>query len=333
LLTPTHSLVFESPLLQAKGREQIANQFIMAFTLPGMDVTSELRDVICSDFEFDGTRAGLIDQTISVTLLPALFGSQEYPPHSYHQSGAQAGYTEQHAGTSTPGYTLQSAGITPHPYAGSHAHTPAGGFGSMFSRFTSSRPHSPTTPFSATWGSSRPHTPGAHHSSHIRPLSTSAHPVRPSTPPSVNGGDDDEGEYGTSHSTIQPDESSHFMSANEVGGGQVSRPQMPLDAVSPHWTSDGLGRASFRAILWGILHPRAVLKSLCTIHLRVMASVFSGIGGKDCLLIFMFPSFRADSNLTTPVSLCGMKTVGDCERQSRAQFPLLPLVSLCREYL
>jgi hypothetical protein len=39
-------------LLSAHGRDQIANQFIMAFALPGMDVTSELRDVICSDFEF-----------------------------------------------------------------------------------------------------------------------------------------------------------------------------------------------------------------------------------------------------------------------------------------
>jgi hypothetical protein len=45
-------LVFESPLLSAHGREQIANQFIMAFSLPGLDVRSELRDVICSDFEF-----------------------------------------------------------------------------------------------------------------------------------------------------------------------------------------------------------------------------------------------------------------------------------------
>ena len=44
--------VFESPLLSAHGREQIANQFIMAFSLPGLDVRSELRDVICSDFEF-----------------------------------------------------------------------------------------------------------------------------------------------------------------------------------------------------------------------------------------------------------------------------------------
>jgi len=44
--------VFLNPLLAAHGRAQIANQFIMAFALPGMDVTSELRDVICSDFEF-----------------------------------------------------------------------------------------------------------------------------------------------------------------------------------------------------------------------------------------------------------------------------------------
>jgi hypothetical protein len=151
----------------------------MAFSLPGMDVTSELRDVICSDFEFDGTRAGIIDHTISVTLLPSLFGSQSYSSSSaasYHPTHYQNDPHGNYAGTSTPGYTLQSAGVTPHPFASqSQAHTPAGGMSSMFSRFTFSRPHSPTTPYSVSnlWNSSRPHTPGAGHSSHLKPLSTS----------------------------------------------------------------------------------------------------------------------------------------------------------------
>lgn len=280
----TSCAVFESPLLAAKGREQIANQFIMAFSLPGMDVTSELRDVICSDFEFDGTRAGIIDQTLNVTFLPKLFGAETQTYAASQSQYAQEAAADQAnndyaAGSSTPGYTLQSAGVTPHPFGNySQAHTPAGGIGSMFSRFTSSRPHSPTTPFSMSnlWGTSRPHTPGVGHSSSaIRPLSTaSAQPPRPSTPPSVNGDDEDE-DTGRSHSTIHPshmDETSHFMSANEAGGGQMTRLRMPYDAVKPHWTSDGLGRASVRAILWGILHPRSVLKSLCTIQLRLMVS-------------------------------------------------------------
>ena len=245
----------------------------MAFTLPGMDVTSELRDVICSDFEFDGTRAGIIDQTISVTFLPSLFGSQSHSSSQSHYA-SHAVPSGHRAGSSTPGYTLQSAGVTPHPFASySHAHTPAGGVGSMFSRFTSSRPHSPTTPYSVSslWGSSRPHTPGAL-SSHIRPLSTSH---RPSTPPSVNGEDEEVDYSGQSHSTIHGgphDDTSQFFSVNEAGGGQVTRPQMPVDSITPHWSADGLGRGSIRAFLWGILHPRAVLKSLCTIHLRVMVS-------------------------------------------------------------
>ncbi|UZJ54514.1 hypothetical protein CBS101457_003834 [Exobasidium rhododendri] len=266
--------VFESPLLSAKGREQIADQFIMAFSLPGMDVTSELRDVICSDFEFDGTRAGIIDQTISVTFLPSLFGSQGHSSsssQSYHASHPQHDRSGTHAGTSTPGYTLQSAGVTPHPFASqSQAQTPAGGAGSMFSRFSISRPHSPTTPYSLSglWGSSRPHTPGGR-ASHMKPLST-PFSQRPSTPPSVNG-DDEEEEQSQSELVKHAEDSTRFITADESGGGQVSRPKMPVDHIIPHWTSDGLGRGTVHAFLWGILHPRAVLKSLCTIHLRVMS--------------------------------------------------------------
>lgn len=259
--------IFESPLLAASGREQIANQFIMAFTLPGMDVKSELRDVICSDFEFDGTRAGIIDQTISVTFLPSLFGSASTPSSPHGQaSHAPAEFGHDRGGSATPAYTLQSA-ITPHPFANySQSHTPAGA-GSMFSRYAS-QSHSPTTPYSMSsmWGASRPHTPGT--SSHIRPLSQS---YRPSTPPSVNGDDEDTDRLAQSNSTIQGDDETHFMSTAEAGGGQVSRPPMPQDALQPHWSAQGLGRSSVRALLWGIFHPRAVLKNLCTIHLRLMS--------------------------------------------------------------
>lgn len=262
--------IFESPLLAASGREQIANQFIMAFTLPGLDVKSELRDVICSDFEFDGTRAGIIDQTISVTLLPSLFGrSNDEASTSAPRSATYAPNDYQHdrGGSATPAYTLHS-GITPHPFANySQIHTPAGG-GSMFSRFAS-QSHSPTTPYSVSslWGNSRPHTPGTT-SSHIRPLSQN---IRPSTPPSVNG-DDDDFDHTNSNTTIQGyGDESHYMSANEAGGGQVTRPPMPADALQPHWSHQGLGRTTVRAFLWGVFHPRAVLKHICTINLRLMS--------------------------------------------------------------
>ena len=66
--------VFDSPLVSAHGRDRIIDQFVLAFALPLLHVRSELRDVICSDFEFDGTRAGIIHHTITVTLFPHLFG-------------------------------------------------------------------------------------------------------------------------------------------------------------------------------------------------------------------------------------------------------------------
>lgn len=291
--------IFESPLLAAKGREQIANQFIMAFTLPGMDVTSELRDVICSDFEFDGTRAGIIDQTISVTFLPSLFGTSNNAtaegakgsyPHSAHPGQSFfEGSNHNRGGSATPAYTLQSA-VTPHPFASySQSHTPAGpGSSSMFSRFGHSQGHSPTTPYSLSgmWGGlggSRPHTPGQHvpSSSHMRPLS-SHHPqgARPSTPPSVNGDFDDY--VGDSASEQMGNSSTTVMGDDDVAGGphhlipNNQRLSMPQDAVTPHWSAQGLGRMSMRAFLWGVFHPRAVLKHLCTIHLRLMVSLLRG---------------------------------------------------------
>lgn len=240
--------VFESPLLAAKGREQVANQFIMAFALPGMDVTSELRDVICSDFEFDGTRAGIIDQTISVTFLPSIFGSDNSVPPSAAVSIPRDG----HSHSAHPGH----AGITPHPFA--DYRTPGA------SAFGPSQ-HSPTTPFSLSslWagGSSRPHTPGAT-TSGIRPFTTPA--------PRQDGGqsasvDDELTGHGLAPATV-------FASAEQTGGGGVSRLKMPSDAVAPHWAHDGgLGRSTVANLLWGLFHPRAMLKRLCTINLRLMS--------------------------------------------------------------
>lgn len=87
--------VFSSPLVYVHGRERIVDQFVIAFATPTVNVVSELRDVICSDFEFDGTRAGIIDHKISVTFFPWLVGQEERQPRSAGPSG----------------------GITPHPFA------------------------------------------------------------------------------------------------------------------------------------------------------------------------------------------------------------------------
>ena len=258
--------VFESPLLSAHGRDQIANQFIMAFALPGMDVQSELRDVICSDFEFDGTRAGIIDHTITVTLLPALFGSSA-PKPSPDPGASDVNRTPRAS------YPLSASAfpMTPHPFIDYGAN-------SAYSR-VASHPHSPTTPFSISsiWGGSRPHTPGHGASaSGIRPLSgTSAHPTH--TPPSVNGEDVDSSTSSSAtaqamlHTLTNGSNTHHYVDAEMVQQQLASRPPIPADALTPHWTSEGLGRQTLRTLLWSLFHPRAVLRSLCSIQLRVMS--------------------------------------------------------------
>lgn len=291
--------IFESPLLAAKGREQIANQFIMAFALPGLDVTSELRDVICSDFEFDGTRAGIIDQTISVTILPSVFGRNTPTFRGPGTSapggvgsnvggnGGAGGPSGYPSGTTpfprTSGYPSHGghSAVTPHPFA--DYRTPGASAFNHHPSGATTQGHSPTTPFSLSslWGgggSSRPHTPGGFFSSGgagssgIRPFTSSnAGQVhhRTSTPPSVNGGYDDDDDDDNIHGPVTA-----YATAEAVGGGQVSqtsRLRMPLGAITPHWGSEGLGRSTVASFLWSLFHPRAVLKSLCTIHLRLMS--------------------------------------------------------------
>lgn len=259
--------VFESPLLSAHGRDQIANQFIMAFALPGMDVQSELRDVICSDFEFDGTRAGIIDHTITVTLFPSLFGP------STAKSTPDPGASDANR-TPRASYPLSASAfpMTPHPFIDY-------GASSAYSR-VASHPHSPTTPFSLSslWGGgSRPLTPGQGPAANgIRPLSgTSANPVN--TPPSVNGGDLDASASSSStahamfNNLTNGSSAHHYVDADTVQQQLASRPSIPADALTPHWTSEGLGRQTLRTLLWSLFHPRAVLKSLCSIQLRVMS--------------------------------------------------------------
>ncbi|CBQ71456.1 conserved hypothetical protein [Sporisorium reilianum SRZ2] len=262
--------VFESPLLSAHGRTQIANQFMMAFALPGMDVQSELRDVICSDFEFDGTRAGIIDHTITVTLFPSLFGSSSSKP----TPDPNASDVNRTPRASYP-MSASAFPMTPHPFIDYGAN-------SAYSR-VASRPHSPTTPFSISsiWGGSRPHTPGHAPSagvSGMRPLSgTSAYPTN--TPPSVNGQDFDPSASTSAtptsnallNSLTNGSSTHHYVDAELVQQQLDSRPPIPADALTPHWTSPGLGRQTLRTLLWSLFHPRAVLKSLCSIQLRVMS--------------------------------------------------------------
>ncbi|KAJ9476171.1 hypothetical protein PHBOTO_006276 [Pseudozyma hubeiensis] len=255
--------VFESPLLSAHGRNQIANQFIMAFALPGMDVQSELRDVICSDFEFDGTRAGIIDHTITVTLFPSLFGSSPAKP-SPDPGASDANRTPR---ASYPMSASASAyPMTPHPFIDY-------GASSAYSR-VASHPHSPTTPFSMSsmWGSSRPHTPGHAASASVRPLSgTSAQLAN--TPPSVNGEDSDTTPAANNilNNLTNGSNQHHYIDAETLQQQLATRPAIPADALTPHWTSEGLGRQTFRTLIWSLFHPRAVLRSLCSIQLRVMS--------------------------------------------------------------
>ncbi|KAN0060434.1 hypothetical protein ACQY0O_007764 [Thecaphora frezii] len=255
--------VFESPLLSAHGRDQIANQFMLAFALPGIEVRSELRDVICSDFEFDGTRAGIIDHTITVTFLPSLFGSSE-PAHPNSAASDVDRTPRGYAGASAhPPFS--AVPVTPHPFAdyGSHSAHPLRPAGTA----SQSHPHSPTTPFSqgSMWASSRPHTPGYPTSSSVRPLSGVLPLATTHTPPSVNDED----------CAVQPSSAvpgaSHYFDASAADGEAWPRPSIPADALQPHWSADGFGRRSFHGLLWRLIHPRAALKSLCSIQLRIMS--------------------------------------------------------------
>jgi hypothetical protein len=117
----------------------------------------------------DGTRAGIIDQTINVTFLPAIFGGAPPSTTAHHHAEGPHAADQTH-------YGLHSTMATPHPFANyasgsafpSAPQTAGGAMSSLFSRFgggsTSAAPaaksgtHSPTTPYSL-WGSSRAHTP------------------------------------------------------------------------------------------------------------------------------------------------------------------------------
>ncbi|KAK0538508.1 hypothetical protein OC835_001274 [Tilletia horrida] len=322
--------VFESPLLQARGREQIANQFKMAFALPGMDVQSELRDVICSDFEFDGTRAGIIDHTLTITLFPTLFGSSAPYPEAGGASatgfGGRSGMFSSQFGGGNRSYGGSVAGGVPTTGNSSYFHgrqsgTASAGLSSFTvpggSYFHQMHPFTPIsavqTPYgypghnASTFAFSKDDDDDARSFSGTRRRSE----VGKNRPTPVSAGanfghDDDEGmdperdgetgrqfSYGmgsySGHagSIAGEDDTSGDLSFSTSGGARVSgtgsgavttqvvpnepaRPAMPAEALMPHWSASGFGRASVRAFVWSLFHPRAALKALCSFQIRVM---------------------------------------------------------------
>ncbi|PKI83646.1 hypothetical protein MVES_002590 [Malassezia vespertilionis] len=122
--------VFDSPLVSVHGRNRILDQFILTFAFPGLDVRSELRDVICSDFEFDGTRAGIIDHTVTVSLFPFFFGRRTDAEKRYRH-----------------GPHMATGSVTPHPFANYATPSTAEGTFSRSRSFLSS-PSGSATPFS-----------------------------------------------------------------------------------------------------------------------------------------------------------------------------------------
>ncbi|CAD6919517.1 unnamed protein product, partial [Tilletia controversa] len=367
--------VFESPLLQARGREQIANQFKMAFALPGMDVQSELRDVICSDFEFDGTRAGIIDHTLTITLFPTLFGSTATYPEPgnanatgfagrsgmYGAGGGGAGGRSGMSGLGggdgtttaggrsslTGGIPISAGGVSGGGGGGSsyfHGRqsglasaglssftVPGGGGGSYFHHVH------PFTPMSAV---QTPYPGPGHMMNNNANASTFSRMGKEDEDDARSGSgsrmrsesfrtrqsqygagtgtgtgppyeDEDidperDGEtgrqfsyMGTSSSTTGGAARSYSGHAGSIAGeddddalngdlsfstsaggrggalttqhvGQSTRPAMPEEALMAHWSASGFGRASVRAFLWSVFHPRAALKALCSFQIRVM---------------------------------------------------------------
>ncbi|KAE8210393.1 hypothetical protein CF327_g5730 [Tilletia walkeri] len=316
--------VFESPLLQARGREQIANQFKMAFALPGMDVQSELRDVICSDFEFDGTRAGIIDHTLTISLFPTLFGSSpSYPePGNAGATGfaGRSGMYSSHYGVGTGGRSsiaggiptaqssyfhgrqsgTASAGLSSFtvPGGGSYFHQmhpftpmsaaqtpypgPAGHNASSFSR-TGKDDDDDARSFSGSRMRSESfktkHAQGQQEDEDMDP-ERDGETGRQFSYMGAGGGGGGAGSYsGHAGSIAGEDETSgdlSFSTSGGRGGGmthhveQSTRPAMPAEALAPHWSASGFGRASVRTFIWSLFHPRAALRALCSFQIRVM---------------------------------------------------------------
>lgn len=233
--------VFDSPLVSAHGRDRIIDQFVLAFALPLLHVRSELRDVICSDFEFDGTRAGIIHHTITVTLFPNLFG---LPTTSSSQD------------LFTPGTATSFGGNTPLPYFSNHPMS--GGETSGHSV----RRRSSLQNFVSPRGSSTPQD--LNRSSSISSLRARALAggVSPSHLPRPLSLGPSALEFLAS-SKAQDD--SETLPSPPV-------PSMPVDAAKKHWNAPpGLGRRSLFALIRDVLFPSDALRAMFSMELSLFS--------------------------------------------------------------
>ncbi|WFC95054.1 hypothetical protein MBRA1_001695 [Malassezia brasiliensis] len=260
--------VFDSPLVSVHGRRRIIDQFVLAFACPGIDIRSELRDVICSDFEFDGTRAGIIDHTITITFFPMLFGAHK------DYSGLSA----------TPGAPMSHGSVTPHPFAnyatpttadGSGFHRSRSGYGFAMSPATPATPFMQRTNSNGSRWSSRPRTPGIPEAN-AEPFSAQQNLVSPAPPSNADGVADNE--FGPMLRSSEPEQLD--TSELPVSGTHDpvstpmpidTRPAMPLDAGIPRWSAQGLGRNSIWVLLVNLISPRRTLRSLFSIELRLLS--------------------------------------------------------------
>ncbi|WFD31822.1 hypothetical protein MSPP1_002862 [Malassezia sp. CBS 17886] len=244
--------VFDSPLVSAHGRKRIEDQFILAFAFPGIEIRSELRDVICSDFEFDGTRAGIIDHTITVSLFPNLFRSR-----GAGSDGSRF----------TPGPLTSHGNITPHPFANYQTPTTADGGASRRQYSMGYGQMSPATPFSAGRRSS---ISGGGWSSRPRTPSHGGEPLTLRRAPSdfaMGGGDQGTAVDDTDHADLPKSASMNSLTGPTVD----TRPAMPADAGAPHWSAQGLGRSSIWTLLYNLLTQSRALHSLFSIELRLLS--------------------------------------------------------------
>lgn len=236
--------VFDSPLVSAHGRDRIIDQFVLAFALPLLHVRSELRDVICSDFEFDGTRAGIIHHTITVTLFPNLFGLPTTPANR---------------DLFTPGTATSFGGNTPLPYFNNHP-VSAGETSGHSTRRRSSFQNS-----ASPRGSSTPqdlNRPPSMSSLRARTLTgnmSSTHLPRPlSLGPCAL-------EETPSESARTQDVSDSIMPSSPV-------PSMPVDAAKKHWNAPpGLGRRSLCALIKDVVFPSHTLRAMFSMELSLFS--------------------------------------------------------------
>lgn len=241
---------FDTPLVSVHGRNNIIDQFILGFAFPAVDIRSELRDVICSDFEFDGTRAGIIDHTITITLFPTLFQSRsQFDP-----------------GVSTSGATFGQGSVTPHPFAnyttpvtgdeGAHPRRGAPGSTTPVSSWPSKPAH---TYAQSSWGL-RTRTPTTN-----EPKSANASRQPSDSALTINDEEVVRSPLFGTFSSMSVESPTADMPAYDA------RPGMPMDAGMPHWSASGLGRSTVWVLLGNFLSPGRALRTFFSVELRLLS--------------------------------------------------------------